>query len=53
VDKELTMFEMLKADSAQPQDRKMMMVRIGALTVAVLILGGIVYLFAFLPYAHR
>ena len=47
------MFELLKEESAQPQDRKMMMVRIGALTAAVLVLGAVVYLFAFLPYAHR
>ena len=47
------MFEMLKEESARPQDRKMAMVRIGALTIAVLALGAAVYFFAFLPYAHR
>jgi hypothetical protein len=52
-EKEVTMFEILKEESARPQDRKMAIVRIGALTIAVLALGAAVYFFAFLPYAHR
>jgi hypothetical protein len=47
------MFEMLKDESTQPQDRKMMVVRVSALTIALLALGAAVYFFAFLPYANR
>jgi len=47
------MFQMLNEKSTQPQDRKMMIVRVGALTVALVALGTAVYFFAFLPYANR
>lgn len=47
------MFQMLNEDSRRPQDRKMMIVRVSALTVALLALGAVVYFFAFLPYANR
>jgi len=47
------MFQMLNEQSAEPQDRKMMIVKVGALTVALLALGAVVYFFAFLPYANR
>ena len=47
------MFQILNEESPQPQDRKMMIVRVGALTVAVLALGAAVYFFAFLPYGNR
>ena len=47
------MFETLQEESTQPRGRMMMMVRIGALTIAVLALGAAVYFFAFLPYASH
>ena len=47
------MFQMLNEESAQPPDRKMVIVRVGALTVAVLALGAAVHFFAFLPYGNR
>jgi hypothetical protein len=48
--KEVAMFQMLNEESTQLQDRKMMIVRVGALAVALLALGAAVYFFAFLPY---
>jgi hypothetical protein len=47
------MFQMLNQESAQPPDRKMAIVRVGALTIGVLALAAVVYFFAFLPYANR
>ena len=47
------MFQMLSKDSTCREDRKLMIVRIGALTVALLALGATVYFFAFLPYGNR
>ena len=47
------MFQILNEESTQPQDRKMTIVRLGALTVAWLALGAVIYLFAFLPYVNR
>jgi len=47
------MFQMLNEESTQPQDRKMVMVRVGSFAVALLGLGAVVYFFAFLPYANR
>ena len=52
-EKEVTMFETLQEESTQPRGCMMMMVRIGALTIAVLALGAAVYFFAFLPYASH
>ena len=46
------MFQMLNEESAQPPDRKMVIVRVGALTVALFVLGAVVYFFAFLPYGN-
>ena len=47
------MFQMLNEESTPLRDRKMMIVRIGALTVALLALGAAVYFFAFLPYLNH
>lgn len=48
------MFQMINEGSTQPQDRKMTIVRVGASAVAaLLVLGAVVYFFAFLPYTNR
>ena len=47
------MFQMVNEESTQPQDRKMMIVKVATFTVALLVLGGVVYFFAFLPYTNR
>jgi hypothetical protein len=46
------MFQILNDESARPPDRKMAIVRVGAFTVALLVLGAVVYFFAFLPYGN-
>jgi hypothetical protein len=50
-EKETEMFQMINDRSAQPRDRKMTMMKVGAFTVALLLLGATVYFFTFLPYA--
>lgn len=47
------MFQMVNEERDQPHDGKMMMVKVGAFSVALLVLGALVYFFAFLPYANR
>jgi hypothetical protein len=47
------MFQMLNDGSNQPEDPRIKTARVGALTIALLALGAIVYFFAFLPYATR
>jgi ATP:corrinoid adenosyltransferase len=47
--KEVAMFQMLNEDSTQPEDRRIKTARVGALTIALLALGAVVYFFAFLP----
>jgi hypothetical protein len=51
--KEIAMFQILNDDSTQPEDRRVKTARVGALTIALLALGAMVYFFAFLPYATR
>jgi hypothetical protein len=51
--REVAMFQMLNEDSTQPEDRRVKTARVGALTIALLALGAVVYFFAFLPYATR
>jgi cell division septal protein FtsQ len=47
------MFEMINAAKAEPQDRKMLLVKIGATIAVLAALTGIVYFFAYLSYpAH-
>ena len=47
------MFQMLNEGSTQPEDPVIKTARVGALTIALLALGAVVYFFAFLPYATR
>lgn len=47
------MFQMINEKSTQPSDGKMVIVRAAALTIALLVLCGVVYFFAFLPYANH
>jgi len=46
------MFEMINQERAEPQDRKMLLVKIGAFVVALAVLGGVIYLFTFFSYPH-
>ncbi len=47
------MFQMVNGESTQPQDWKTMIVKVATFNVALLVLGGAVYFFAFLPYTNR
>lgn len=44
------MFQMVNEERADPQDRKTLMVKIGAFVVALAALGGVIYFFAFVSY---
>jgi len=44
---EVDMFEMVNEDKAEPKDRKLLLMKIGAFVVALAALGGIVYFMAF------
>ena len=41
------MFEMVNEDKAEPRDRKVLLEKIGLFLAAFIVLGGVVYLFAF------
>lgn len=41
------MFQMIGEETDEPQDRKMLLIKIGAFIVALAALGGVVYFFAF------
>jgi hypothetical protein len=45
------MFEMVNEERAEPRDRKLLLMKIGAFVVALAILAGVVYLFTFVPYS--
>jgi hypothetical protein len=45
------MFEMVNEKRAELQDRKLLLMKIGIFVVALAILGGVVYLFTFVPYS--
>ncbi len=47
------MFQMINEAAAEPQDRKLTLLKLGAFLVALAVLGGAVYFFAFIPYANR
>jgi hypothetical protein len=47
------MFQSENEEPTQPGDRKMMIVRVGALTLALLVLGAALYFLGFLPYINR
>jgi len=47
------MFQMIDEERAEPQDRKMLLLKIGAFIVALAALGGVVYFFAFVSYSSR
>ena len=46
------MFQMIDEGESTAEDRKMFWVKLGAFVVAMLAFGGVIYFFAFLPYAH-
>ena len=41
------MFEAINEPRAEPQDRKLLLMKIGAFVVALAVLGGVIYLFTF------
>ncbi|HXX21826.1 MAG TPA: hypothetical protein VEO19_01600 [Terriglobia bacterium] len=41
------MFEAINEHRAEPQDRKLLLMKIGAFVVALAVLGGVIYLFTF------
>ena len=41
------MFEMVNEEKAEPRDRKVLLEKIGLFLAAFIVLGGVVYLFAF------
>ena len=41
------MFEMVNEERAEPRDRKVLLEKIGLFLAAFIVLGGVVYLFAF------
>ena len=45
--KEVGMFEMVNEQRAEPQDRKLLLKKIGLFAVALVVLGGVIYLFTF------
>ncbi|MGO8734381.1 MAG: hypothetical protein ACLQVM_16525 [Terriglobia bacterium] len=45
------MFEIISEERAVPQDRKLLLAKIGAFIVALAVLGGVVYLFTFVSYS--
>jgi hypothetical protein len=45
------MFEMMHEQRAEPQDRKLLLMKIGAFVVALAVLGGVIYLFTFVSYS--
>ena len=45
------MFEMINEEKVEPQNRKQLLLKIGAFVVVLAALGGVFYLFAFLS-AH-
>jgi hypothetical protein len=47
------MFQMIEEESTGPQDRKLLLVKIGAFIVALAALGGVIYFFAFVSYTAR
>lgn len=47
------MFQMIDEGNVEPQDRKMLLVKICAFIVALAALGGVVYFFAFVSYSNR
>lgn len=47
------MFQLLNEESNQQPDRRTTILRVGAFTVAMLVLGAAGYFFAFLPYANH
>ena len=47
------MFQMIDEERDSAKDRKMLLLKVGAFIVALAALGGVVYFFAFVPYANR
>ena len=44
------MFETLSDVKPEPQDRKLLLLKIGMFVLAVAVLGGVIYLFTFASY---
>ena len=50
---EVSMFQMIDDEKAGPEDRKVLLYKIGAFIVAMAALGGVIYFFAFVSYSSR
>lgn len=50
---EVFMFQMIDEEKPSAEDRKMLLIKIGAFIVALAALGGVIYFFAFTPYSLR
>jgi len=46
-------FQMINQTATEPQDRKMLLVKVGMFIAALAVLGGVVYFFAFVSYASH
>jgi len=47
------MFQMIDEEKPSPEDRKVFLYKIAAFVVAMAVLGGVVYFFAFVPWSNR
>jgi hypothetical protein len=47
------MFQIILEEFAQPRSHQMKTARVGAITVALLALGAVVYFYAILPHANH
>ena len=47
------MFQMINQAAMEPQDRKMLLIKVGMFVAALAVLGGVVYFFAFVSYANH
>jgi hypothetical protein len=49
----VAVFQMINEPSAEPEDRKTLLIKIGMFIVALAALGGAVYFFGFVSYANH
>lgn len=47
------MFQLLNKELAQPHAHRMKTARVGAVSIALLALGAVIYFYAILPYANN
>jgi len=47
------MFQMINDEKPSAEDRKLFWIKLGFFIAAMAALGGVIYFFAFVPYANR